>query len=53
MSSTGYVGFLIGPPLIGFVAELVGLRLALLFIVAAGLAIFLLAGNAARTGQKA
>jgi fucose permease len=52
MSSTGYFGFLIGPPLIGFVAELVGLRGALVFVVALGVAIFLLAGNAARTGKK-
>jgi predicted MFS family arabinose efflux permease len=53
MSSTGYLGFLIGPPLIGFVAELVGLRGALVLIVIAGLAIFLLAGNVARVGKKA
>jgi MFS family permease len=53
MSSTGYFGFLLGPPLIGFVAELVGLRGALVLVVVAGLAIFLLAGNAARTGEKA
>lgn len=52
MSSTGYFGFLLGPPLIGFVAELVGLRGALVLVVAAGLAIFLLAGNAARAGKK-
>nr|WP_047865945.1 MFS transporter [Rubrobacter aplysinae] len=52
MSSTGYFGFLIGPPTIGFVAELLGLRGALVLIVAAGVIIFLLAGNAARTGKK-
>lgn len=52
MSSTGYFGFLVGPPLIGFVAEAVGLRGALALIVAAGLTIFFLAGNAARTGKK-
>lgn len=53
MSSTGYLGFLVGPPVIGFAAELVGLRIALVLIVAAGLTIFLLAGNAARAGRKA
>lgn len=53
MSSTGYFGFLVGPPLIGFVAELVGLRGSLVLVVAAGAAIFLLAGNAARVGKKA
>ena len=53
MSSTGYFGFLIGPPLIGFVAELTGLRGALVLIVAAGVVITLLAGNAAHPGKKA
>lgn len=52
MSSTGYFGFLVGPPLIGFVAELVGLRGALVLVVAAGVTIFFLAGNAARSGKK-
>lgn len=51
MASTGYLGFLIGPPLIGFTAELVGLRGALSLIVVAGLAIFLLAGNVVRVGE--
>lgn len=52
MSSTGYLGFLLGPPTIGFAAELVGLRVALVLIVVAGLAISLLAGNVARAGKK-
>ncbi|MDN5696711.1 MAG: MFS transporter, partial [Rubrobacter sp.] len=52
MSSTGYFGFLLGPPLIGFAAELTGLRGALLLIVAAGVVITLLAGNAAHPTKK-
>jgi len=52
MSSTGYFGFLLGPPLIGFVAELAGLRTALVLIVVAGLSILLLAGNASRFVKK-
>lgn len=51
MSSTGYFGFLVGPPLIGFVAEFVGLRGALVLVVAASATIVLLAKNAARSGE--
>jgi MFS family permease len=40
----GYGGFLVGPPLIGLVAELAGLRSALLLIPAAG-ALIALAGT--------
>lgn len=47
MASVGYFGFLAGPPTIGFVAELAGLRSALFLIVLASVAIALLAGSAA------
>lgn len=33
VTTTGYFGFLIGPPLIGFAAELMGLRIALWIVV--------------------
>jgi MFS family permease len=35
VSTMGYFGFLVGPPVIGFLAEVIGLRMALLAIVAA------------------
>jgi MFS family permease len=38
-ATMGYAAFLIGPPLIGFLADLIGLRAALLLLVASGLAI--------------
>ncbi|MDQ3304219.1 MAG: MFS transporter, partial [Actinomycetota bacterium] len=44
VSTAGYTGFLIGPPTIGFVAELVGLGGALYIVVALSTAIVLLAG---------
>ncbi len=40
-ATMGYAAFLIGPPVIGYLADLVGLRAALLLLVAAGLAIAL------------
>ncbi len=36
VSSTGYLGFLVGPPVIGGIAELVGLPSALILLVALG-----------------
>jgi hypothetical protein len=36
VSTFGYGGFLVGPPAIGFVAELAGLRLAFAGLVVAG-----------------
>ncbi|HET7479936.1 MAG TPA: MFS transporter [Rubrobacteraceae bacterium] len=44
VSTAGYTGFLIGPPTIGFVAELVGLGGALYIVVGLSAAIVLLAG---------
>ena len=43
VTTFGYGGFLLGPPLVGGVAELIGLRAALGIISLAGLAIFALA----------
>lgn len=45
VSSVGFVGFLIGPPIIGFVAQLTGLRLALTIVIALGVIIFLMASR--------
>jgi hypothetical protein len=44
VATLGYSGFLVGPPLIGFVADLTSLSLALGFLVLACLAIALAAG---------
>lgn len=44
VSSAGYFGFLVGPPTIGFVAELAGLGGGLYVVVALSVAIVLLAG---------
>jgi hypothetical protein len=41
----GYAGFLIGPPLIGFAAEAIGLRGALGLIVATSAVAIILAPN--------
>lgn len=43
VSATGYFGFLAGPPMIGFVSELVGLRAALLPVLALCLLVAVLA----------
>lgn len=47
VATVGYTGFLAGPPLIGFAAELVGLRAALGIVVLLGLAMVGLAGAVA------
>jgi MFS family permease len=46
VSTIGFTGFLIGPPIIGFVAHATGLRLALTILVVLSLGIFLLARRA-------
>jgi MFS family permease len=45
VTTLGYLGFLTGPPLIGFLAELVGLRYALGVIVAKSLVTVALAST--------
>ena len=45
VSAMGYVGFIAGPPAIGGLAELLGLRNALLLAVTCGVLAFLLAGG--------
>jgi MFS family permease len=45
VSSISFLGFLIGPPLIGFVAELAGLRLSFAIVAVIGLLPALLAGR--------
>ena len=42
MTTFGYGGFLLGPPLVGGLAEVAGLRIALGVVTVAGLAIFVL-----------
>jgi MFS family permease len=53
VSAMGYVGFITGPPLIGGLAELVGLRSALLAVVTCGVLSFLLAGALRPVGVTA
>lgn len=47
-ATAGYAGFLAGPPIIGFGAGLVGLRLALLLLVGATLLVAITGGKAVR-----
>ena len=48
VSSTGYLGFMVGPPVIGGIAELVGLPSALIVIVLLGGVVFALAPTTRR-----
>jgi MFS family permease len=45
VSSIGFIGFLVGPPVIGFIAEGVGLRSALMAVVLLGSIIVILASK--------
>lgn len=45
VSAIGFTGFLIGPPIIGLMAHVSSLRIALLLVVALGIAIFLLSSG--------
>lgn len=45
VSSVGFVGFLVGPPIIGFIAQLIGLRLALAIVILLGAFIFFMASR--------
>jgi MFS family permease len=47
-SSVGYLGFLVGPPLVGSLASAVGLRAALTLVVLAGTVICSAAGSVSR-----
>ena len=47
VSSVGYLGFVIGPPIVGGAAELIGLPAALGALVALGLAVAALAPTTA------
>jgi MFS family permease len=51
VSSIGFLGFLIGPPLIGVVAGLSGLRMSFVIIAAMGISVTLIAG-ATFSGSK-
>jgi MFS family permease len=52
-ATAGYAGFLVGPPMIGFGAGLVGLRLALCVLLVAALVVFLVGGKAVRNASLA
>jgi hypothetical protein len=52
VTTMGYFGFLAGPPLIGFTAQLLGLRSALGIIVVTGVAMVLLAPNLTRKTSR-
>ena len=52
VSTTAYSGFLVGPPTIGFLAELTGLGYALYLVVALSLAIVIFAGAVKTGGGK-
>jgi MFS family permease len=51
VSSIGFIGFLVGPPIIGFIAEGVGLRSALMAVVILGVIIVLVAINQKSTNN--
>jgi MFS family permease len=53
VSSTGYLGFMVGPPIIGALAELAGLPVALGLLVLLGAAVAGLAGAARPGGTTA
>ena len=50
VSTAGYTGLLVGPPVIGFIADLAGLRTSLLLVAALALATAFLAGTVRRSG---
>jgi MFS family permease len=52
-ATAGYAGFLVGPPLIGLGAGLLGLRAALCVLVMAALVVCLLGGKAVRSARLA
>ncbi|KAA1007735.1 MFS transporter [Paraburkholderia panacisoli] len=52
-ATAGYAGFLVGPPLIGLGAGLLGLRVALCVLVMAALIVCVLGGKAVRSARLA
>jgi MFS family permease len=50
VSTIGFTGFLIGPPIIGFIAHQTGLRIALLLVLLMGLFIYFLSRRIKVTG---
>jgi MFS family permease len=50
VTTPGYLGFLLGPPAIGFTAQVLGLRSALGIIVLTSLAVAALARNVGQAG---
>jgi hypothetical protein len=52
-ATAGYAGFLIGPPVIGLGAGLLGLRAALCVLVIATLIVGLMGGKAVRSARLA
>jgi MFS family permease len=48
VSTIGFTGFLIGPPVIGFIAHETSLRVALILVVVLGILIVLIAGKAVK-----
>jgi fucose permease len=52
VATAGYTGFLVGPPLIGVIAEVIGLRAGLVVVVLLGVAMVLLSGGVTRAGAK-
>ena len=51
VTTFGYGGFLLGPPLVGGLAEVAGLRSVLGVVAAAGFAVFLLSLNLREAGE--
>jgi fucose permease len=51
VSSVGFTGFLVGPPLIGFIAHEIGLRMALVIVALLGAMIFLLSKKVKTVNQ--
>jgi fucose permease len=52
VTTAAYTGFLVGPPFIGFVAELTGLGYSLYLVVALSTAVIILAGAVNTKGVK-
>lgn len=53
VSGMGYIGFIVGPPIIGFVSDLLSLRLALCIVVGCCIAAATLSGHVRTGGENA